>query len=147
MNLTRPTRSLHALSRQVLLGFALLAMTLTTLAAPPDRVVFQISDADPASWSQALNNVRNVQQMLGKDKVAVEIVIFGNGIGAARFDSPINERIGETIAAGVDVVVCENTLKAKKLSPDDMHAKVRYVPAGVVEIMRKQQEGWAYIRP
>jgi hypothetical protein len=28
-----------------------------------------------------------------------------------------------------------------------MQASVGYVPAGVVELVKRQQEGWAYIRP
>lgn len=132
---------------RTLAATALLAASLAAGAAPQNRVVLQISDADPAAWNQAFNNARNVQQMLGRDNVAIEIVVFGNGIGAARFDAPVNDRVGETVAAGIDVVVCENTMKARKLTREDMNAKVGYVPAGVVELMKKQQEGWAYIKP
>jgi intracellular sulfur oxidation DsrE/DsrF family protein len=38
-------------------------------------------------------------------------------------------------------------MKARKLTQTDMLSTVAYVPAGVVEIMRKQQQGWAYLRP
>ena len=34
----------------------------------------------------------------------------------------------------------------QKLMPADMLPEIGYVPAGVVEVMRKQQQGWAYIR-
>jgi intracellular sulfur oxidation DsrE/DsrF family protein len=34
-----------------------------------------------------------------------------------------------------------------KLTRDDMQSAIRYVPAGVTEIMTKQSEGWAYLRP
>jgi len=36
---------------------------------------------------------------------------------------------------------------AQKLTRADMLANISDVPAGVVELMRKQQQGWAYIRP
>ena len=29
----------------------------------------------------------------------------------------------------------------------DMHPGVGYVPAGVVQITKRQQDGWAYLRP
>jgi intracellular sulfur oxidation DsrE/DsrF family protein len=45
------------------------------------------------------------------------------------------------------VVACENTMRAQKLVYADMLPKIGYVPAGVVELMKKQQEGYAYIRP
>ena len=44
------------------------------------------------------------------------------------------------------VVACQNTMAAFKLTPADMLGEVGYVPSGVVEVMRKQQQGWAYIR-
>ena len=34
-----------------------------------------------------------------------------------------------------------------KLTQADMNPSVGYVPAGVTEIMKKQSEGWAYLRP
>ena len=33
------------------------------------KVVFQVSDNDPAKWGLALNNIRNIQQDLGRDNV------------------------------------------------------------------------------
>ena len=48
---------------------------------------------------------------------------------------------------GVKVVACENTMQAQKLSKADMLSNVGYVSAGVVELMQRQQEGWAYIKP
>jgi intracellular sulfur oxidation DsrE/DsrF family protein len=35
----------------------------------------------------------------------------------------------------------------QKISKDDMLPKIGYVKAGVVEIMQKQQQGYAYLRP
>jgi intracellular sulfur oxidation DsrE/DsrF family protein len=35
----------------------------------------------------------------------------------------------------------------QKLGKDDMLNGIGYVKAGVVEIMQKQQAGWAYLRP
>jgi intracellular sulfur oxidation DsrE/DsrF family protein len=38
-------------------------------------------------------------------------------------------------------------MKAQKLGRDDMHKNIEYVPAGVVLLMRRQQQGYSYIRP
>ena len=38
-------------------------------------------------------------------------------------------------------------MKNMKLSKPDMLSSIAYVPSGVVEIMRKEKEGWSYIRP
>ncbi len=132
---------------------ALLALCLAAsfsgigYAAEKDKVVFQVSDADSKKWNLTLNNVKNVQADLGKDKVDVEIVVYGPGIGMLKAESEVGNRIEDALASGVQVVACENTMKAQKLTRDDMLPKIGYVPAGVVELMRKQQQGYAYIRP
>lgn len=111
------------------------------------RVVMQVSDNDPARWNLALNNARNLQADLGAANVAIEIVAYGPGIGMVRDDSVVGNRIDEAIAAGVKVAACENTMRGQKLAKADMRAGVSYVPAGVVEIMQRQQKGWVYLRP
>jgi len=62
-------------------------------------------------------------------------------------DSVVGNRIGEALGAGVKVIACENTMRGQKLEKPDMLNGIGYVPAGVVEIMRRQQEHWAYLRP
>jgi len=114
---------------------------------PKNKVVIQVSESDPKTWNLALNNARNLQQALGEDNVAVEIVVYGPGIGMLKKDSSVGTRIGDARNKGVTVVACENTMKGQKLTYDDMLSTIGYVPGGVVEIMEKQQQGWAYIRP
>jgi intracellular sulfur oxidation DsrE/DsrF family protein len=58
-----------------------------------------------------------------------------------------SSRVSDAIKAGVQVSACENTMRGQKLAPADMHPNVSYVPAGVTEIVRRQQDGWAYLRP
>jgi intracellular sulfur oxidation DsrE/DsrF family protein len=116
-------------------------------AAQRARVVIQVSDADQGKWNLALNNAKNIQTDLGAANVDVEIVAYGPGIGMLKLDSVVGSRIDEATSAGVKVVACENTMKGQKLTRADMWNGIGYVPAGVVELMSKQQQGWAYIRP
>lgn len=110
-------------------------------------VVIQVSDGDPKTWNQALNVVRNVQEEYGKGKVDIEVVVFGNGAGLLQFDSPLASRIEDTLAAGANVYMCENTMRGRKLTRQDMLPKIGYVKAGVIEIIEKQKQGWAVVRP
>ena len=115
--------------------------------APQNRVVMQVSDNDPARWNLALNNAKNIQVDLGAANVDVELVAYGPGIGMLKSDSVVGSRIAEALGAGVKVVACDNTMRGQKLAKDDMLAGIGYVGAGVVEIMQRQQQGWAYLRP
>jgi len=143
-----------------LLAAALLALTvvpMTTYAADNGgagqvqnaklKVVIQVSDADPKKWSLALNNAKNVQDEVGKANSVIEIVAYGPGIGMLKFESEVGARVKEAVESGIKIVACENTMHAQKLTRDDMLPEVGYVKAGVVELIRKQAEGYAYIRP
>jgi intracellular sulfur oxidation DsrE/DsrF family protein len=116
-------------------------------AAARNRVVMQVSDADPGKWNLALNNARNLQADLGAANVEIEIVAYGPGIGMLKADSTVGNRIGEALGSGVKVAACENTMRGQKLAKSDMLSDISYVGAGVVEIMQRQQQGWAYLRP
>ena len=116
-------------------------------AAPKNRVVMQVSDNDPGKWNLALNNARNLQADLGAGNVEIEIVAYGPGIGMLKAESVVGNRIGEALAGGVKIEACENTMRGQKLTKPDMLNGIDYVPAGVVEIMQKQQQGYAYLRP
>jgi hypothetical protein len=111
------------------------------------KVVFQVSDADPAKWNLALNNARNVQADLGKDKVDVEIVAYGPGLGMLKADSKVAARLAQALDADIGLMACENTMRNTKVQKADMYAGIQYVDAGVVHIMKRQREGWAYVRP
>lgn len=112
-----------------------------------EKVVFQVSDADPKKWTLALNNAKNAQEALGAANVDVEIVVYGPGIAMLKLDSTVASRLDDAKEAGVKVVACENTMKSLSLTHNDMLPSVGYVPAGVIELMHKQKEGYAYIRP
>jgi len=133
----------------VLVISATFAMGLAahTAASVKARVMFQVSDSDAAKWNMTLNNVKNVQQELGAGKVSIEIVAFGPGIGMLKSDAVISNRVAEATQAGIHVAIFENTMKALKLTKADMNPDIIYVPADVVEIMKRQGEGWAYIKP
>ena len=140
--------------RTSLLGIALVGIIATAplssnaqAPAAKQRVVIQVSDAEPGKWKLALSNAKNVQQDLGKQNVEIEIVAYGPGIAMLKLESEAGNGISEVMADGVRVVACENTMRNQKLKREDMQGGISYVGAGVVEIMQKQREGWSYIRP
>jgi intracellular sulfur oxidation DsrE/DsrF family protein len=116
-------------------------------SAAKQRVIFQVSDNDPARWNLALNNARNVQTDLGKDNVQIEIVAYGPGIEMMKAESKVAGGLAGALDSSVGLIACENTMHNTKVTRDDMYAGIAYVQAGVTHIMKRQQERWAYIRP
>ena len=138
--------------RHLMLGFVMAFAVLThsavSMAAQQKaKIVLQVSDNDPAKWNLALNNARNAQDDLGKDNIDIEIVVYGPGIHMLRMDATTATRVTQAIQSGISIVACENTMTAQKINKADMHDAISYVPAGVIQLMKRQQQGWAYIRP
>ena len=47
---------------------------------------------------------------------------------------------------GVVYNVCEFSLKERKVDKSKLIAQSTYVPAGIIEIVEKQEQGWSYIK-
>jgi uncharacterized protein len=136
--------------------FAALLLAATAVLSPVaaqaqkaerQRVVFQVSDNDPAKWNLALNNAQNVQADLGKGNVDIEIVAYGPGLGMLKADSKVAPRLAQALDNSIGLMACENTMHKTKTTKADMYSGIAYVKAGVTHIMKRQQEGWAYVRP
>jgi len=131
------------------LGLSALNATTGALAAdgPKQKLVLQVSDNDPAKWNLALNNARNVQTDLGKDKVEIEIVAYGPGLNMLKAESSVAARLAGAIDNNIGLMACENTMHNTKTTKDQMYSGIGYVQAGVTHIMKRQSEGWSYVRP
>jgi uncharacterized protein len=129
--------------------FLIAARAQSTVASSqnPHKIAIQMSDNDPAKWNLAFNNAKNIQEELGAANVEIEIVAFGPGIHMLKADSVAKARVADAAKDGIKVLACENTMRNLKVSKDEIAASVGYVPAGVVHLMRRQGEGWAYLRP
>ncbi len=140
---------MNAMKIFILLLSAVLAAGCATVpgTAAKNRVVIQVSDNDPARWNLALNNARNLQADLGAANVEIEIVAYGPGLNMVKTGSAVSNRIDEAVLGGTNIVACENTMANQKVAKEQILPGVNYVGAGVVEIMRRQQQGWSYLRP
>jgi intracellular sulfur oxidation DsrE/DsrF family protein len=142
-----------ALELAILAGIAFIPASPVSAQAPAvqsgarQKVIFHVGDADPAKWTVAFNNVFNVRKDLGAANVEIEVVAVNAGIGMLKLDSPESSRIADAIRSGVNVVACENSMRGQKVGREDLLPGIGYVAAGVVELMQRQGQGYAYIRP
>ncbi len=143
---TTSRRSLVLAGSAALLAAMLPAAARAQAQTGRNRALFQVTDNDPARWNLILNNIINLKEGVGSESVEIELVAYGPGIGMLKADSPVKHRIADALKSGVHVNACQNTMTGMKLTPADMLGEIGYVPSGVVEVMRKQQQGWSYIR-
>ncbi len=130
-----------------LAGFAAAPAALAQGEKAMTHAVIQVSDNDPAKWNLALNNAENMQQALGKDKVTIEIVAYGPGLNMLKADSKVAPRLNAALDSSVELAACATTMKKMKVTKADLVGGATVVPGGVIEIMKRQSEGWSYIRP
>jgi hypothetical protein len=148
----KPILRLFAAGLLLALSFAAAAdsaapAAATVQPAKPIRVVVQVSSDQTRQWTLALDNARNAQKDVGAANIEIEIVAYGPGLGMLRDDSLLASRVQEALAAGIRIVACRNTMKAQHLTEAEMAPGIDYAQAGVVEIIRRQMEGYAYLRP
>ena len=141
-----PRRSFLLLSGAALLGAVAPLAFAQTSTPTKNRALFQVTDNDPARWNMILNNMINLKEGVGSEGVEIELVAYSSGIGMLKADSPVKHRIADALKSGVRINACQNTMTNAQLTPADMAPDIGYVPSGVVEVMKKQQQGWAYIR-
>lgn len=124
-----------------------LAVPALQTAGPPKGVAIQVSEADPAKWEMALINARNVRKAYGDQPMEVEIVAYGPGLQMLHKDSPVAADLENARVEGVKLLACRNTMQMTNTKREDLNWLVDVVPSGIVEIMQKQKEGYAYVRP
>ncbi len=134
-----------------LLLFAFLIIASTEVFAQKQKknkehqVVFHLSTPDTVAYRALTKQLSNVLSVWPTAKI--EVVIHNKGLGMvlkgkSQFEPEINNLIGQ----GVSFVVCENSLKQQKLTKEQIFSKAGFVPAGLVEIIEKQEQGWSYIK-
>lgn len=121
------------------------------LAAAPaethkERAIFAVSDADPQKWNLTLGNIANAIEGLGAESADIELVVYGPGIAMLKKDSVVAGRLAEALKSGVRVAACQNSMRGFHLDAADLVPGVTPVPSGVVELIRRQHSGYAYVR-
>lgn len=109
------------------------------------RIVFHLATSDTLAHKALVKQLSNVLDYWNTAKI--EVVVHNNGVsfmklGEARFAKEI-EALKDR---GIVFAVCENTLKQRKIEKHQLLKTASFVPVGLVEIVTRQEEGWAYIK-
>jgi intracellular sulfur oxidation DsrE/DsrF family protein len=109
------------------------------------RTVFHVNFGDQERQKHGLNNIENILKEV--DDAQIEVVCHGEGISLVETKSKHADLVQSLLKKRVRFVACENTMKKKSLSKEDLVVGTGTVPSGAVEVIRKQGEGYAYFRP
>lgn len=116
----------------------------------PVKIVFGVSDPR-GQLKETLTNAAYVIRDLKSRGVAyrIQIVLYGNAVLAAdafgqRYagDGPLLRALA---AQGVQFRVCYNSLVSLRLDPASVYGYMKVVPAGILQIAKKEMQGYAYM--
>jgi len=112
------------------------------------QVIFHLDEEAEEKVQFVLNNIINLLNDLGDETVEVALLANGPAVKAFQTDEErFSKSVLELLEREVRIVLCNNALNLFDLEPTSMLAEATIVPSGVGELVRKQAEGWAYIRP
>ena len=111
------------------------------------RIVFEVTTESEEQWTGVLNNVKNVRDALGQANTEVLVVAHSKGLGLLmKENNSLAERMKEMAGSGVAFAACENTMKKKNVSKDQLLPFATTTDSGVAEVVRKQEAGWSYVK-
>jgi intracellular sulfur oxidation DsrE/DsrF family protein len=116
-------------------------------ATTKHRVVFHVNVDLEERWQEVLTNVENLQKTLGPEGVEIEVVAHGAGIGLVQSkNAALRDRVETIEKTGPVFAACSNTLHKRELTAADLTPGVKIVDSGIAEVVRRQEEGWSYVK-
>jgi intracellular sulfur oxidation DsrE/DsrF family protein len=115
------------------------------------KAVFHINEREKLAL--AIQNVQNLLTYYAQREIENRTEIVVNGQAVLALVRGEGEETGdgaamaELSAQGVRIAACGNALRGRDIDPTRLYPFVRVVPAGVAELVVRQAEGYAYIKP
>ena len=111
-------------------------------------LVIHVDDNDPARLNLSFSNVANYRAGLPGETFRIVLVANGPAVQLfTRDHGELADSAAKLMEEGRSIRLCNNALKKFQVSVDDLWDGCEVVPAGVVEVVKLQREGFAYLRP
>lgn len=125
------------------------------------RLVIHVNE--PERWLIALGNITNFLNDVGDENAEVIVVANGAGIRGYAGEPAKADVQGEACVIGsqtanlatmkalndrgVSFTACSNALDAQGIKREEIPDFIKVIPAGMTEMVKRQMEGFAYIKP
>jgi len=116
----------------------------------PAKIVFGVSDPGHQLKESLINAVYTIKYLKPRGlPYKIELVLYGKAILTANQFSEdyasYAALYSELNKHGVVFSICNNSLAALNESADDLYDYMKVIPAGILQIAKKQLQGFAYI--
>ncbi len=110
-------------------------------------LVLHVDKVD-GSAQVAFTNAQNYAKALKGESFKMVLVV--NSKAVTQFmatNKDLEPGLEAAVDAGLEIRLCQNALDGNKLEAGQIFPQCSIVPAGLVELVRLQREGYAYIKP
>lgn len=109
------------------------------------KIVMHLQTADTLVHKSLVNQITNMKKEIPDAQVAV--VCHGPGMDfLLRSKSYYVNKINALKLSDVSFIGCQFTMKQKNIKPEDLVPFAQTVPYALVDIVKKQQAGWIYVK-
>ena len=110
------------------------------------KVIFHIDEMN--KWGMVLKNVENLLNAVNEKDINIEVLANGEAVKYYKKRFEIGyEDIKNLHCKDVKFMACNNSLIGNGLEKNQLIDFIEVVPVGVLELIDKQHEGYAYIKP
>ena len=133
------------LAALVSFGFVKAQQQLSEKQKPEHKIIFQLTSGDTTAHKQLMKQFNNILSV--SPTTQIEVVCHGAGLDMLVSGKTIVEdKIKTLTEKGVVFNACEFSIKERKVDRSKIISVSGFVPAGIIEIVSKQEQGWSYIK-
>jgi len=112
----------------------------------PVKIVFDVTSNNPKVHGSAMRHVKAMSEAYPDSQF--EVVVYSGAINMVLKDKSSVKEDMEALSnnENVSFVVCQGTMKRDNVTTDQLIPGVTTVPDGILEIIKRQKEGWGYIK-
>lgn len=109
------------------------------------KIVFDLTSADTADYSRVLRQFSNILQLA--PDAELEIVCHGGAVNLVLKEKAdfLPQMLKLREKGKVSFAVCANSMKRMGVVKSQLQDFAEVVPMAMLELAKKQQEGWSYI--
>ncbi|CAN5357372.1 DsrE family protein [soil metagenome] len=109
------------------------------------KLVMQFTVGDSTEQASVVAQAANIRAAW--PKAQIEIVCHSSGLDLLISNkTKVSKQVAELASQGVVFAACNNTMKRRKLTKEDLLPTAVVVPSAMIELVSKQEEGWAYVK-
>ncbi len=109
------------------------------------KIVMQFTMGDSLEQFAIVGQVRNI--LTAWPKAKIEVVCHSSGLDLLiTAKSKVAKGVAELSEQGVVFAACNNTMRKRNIKKEDMLGASVVVPSAMIELVSKQEEGWAYLK-